>query len=433
VPNDRDLLTVHVLGLDAHHAERLRGLPDADRYRFRALLTPEELQPRGEIHVEDLLDAARAQLDEDAAAGEPADAVIGFWDFPVSTMVPILAAERGLRSTDLTSVLRCEHKYWSRLEQARVLDGEVPGFGLVDLDRHRRPPPGVGYPCWVKPVKAFSSELAFAVSDDRQFAEAVDAVREHVHRVGDPFDALLRRVDLPPEVAAAGGAACLAEETVTGRQLTVEGYVHDGEVVVHGVVESVRHPELPTIERYQYPASLSQDVADRIADVTRRVIGRMGLDGTTFNVEYFHDPDTDALRLLEINPRHSASHADLLEMVDGTSNHQAMVRLALGEDPGLRHRAGRHAAAAKWYVLHTAEDGTVQKVPGDDDLERVRREVPGAEVQVHVAVGDRLSELPGQDSYAYKLADVSLGADDEEGLRAVFSTCRELLPFEVAT
>jgi ATP-grasp domain len=418
--------TVYVLGLDDHHLARLRDLPDADRYDFCPLLSGDELQPRGDIPVEDLLRRAGEEL---AAAEPPPDAVIGFWDFPVSTMVPILAGDRGLRSASLESVLRCEHKYWCRLEQEQVID-EHPAFGLVDLEDGDHPPEGLRYPMWVKPVKAFSSDLAFAVHDDDSFRAAVDKVRAGIHRVGDPFDRILRRVPLPPEIDAAGGAACLAEETVTGRQLTVEGYVHDGEVVHYGVIASVQHAELPTIERYQYPATLPDEVRARLFDVTRRLIARVGLDGTTFNVEYFWDEGTGALEVLEVNPRHSASHADLLEMVDGTTNHQAMVRLALGEDPELQQGAGLHGVAAKCYLLHTT-DGVVRRVPDADEIDRVCADIPGAEVELHVRVGDRLSELPGQDSYAYKLADVQVGAADEDELLGLFDRARSALSFEV--
>ena len=422
---DRATRTIYVLGLDEYHRALLAALPDAGHYDFRQLLTGPELQPRGDIPVDDLMRRAGAELD----AGPPPDAVIGFWDFPVSTIVPILAADRGLRSASLESVLKCENKYWSRLEQQRVVD-EHPRFGLVDLDGDASPPEGLRYPLWLKPVKAFSSDLAFAVSDDDEFGDAAASIRADIARVGEPFDRILRRVELPPEVAAAGGCACLAEETVPGRQLTVEGYVHHGEVVLYGAVDSIQHPELPSIERYQYPADLPEELKARLSDVTRRLMEHIGLDGTTFNVEYFWDADTGTLNVLEINPRHSASHSQLLAMVDGTANHEAMVRLALGEDPELRHRAGPHDVAAKCYVLRT-EDGVVRRVPDEGDLARLRDELPGVDVEVHVEVGDRLSELPGQDSYVYKLAAVQIGAADEEELLATFERARDLLPLEL--
>ncbi|MGH4024401.1 MAG: ATP-grasp domain-containing protein, partial [Pseudonocardiaceae bacterium] len=163
-------VNVFVLGLDQHNEQILRNLPDAGQYRFHPLLSIEELQYGDEIPLRDLLDKARDQLkDFDGSV----DAIIGFWDFPVSSMVPILCKEfGGLCCASLEAVLKCEHKYWSRLEQQQVID-EYPRFGLVDPERDTDPPAGVSYPMWVKPVKSFSSDLAFGVANRQEFLDAL--------------------------------------------------------------------------------------------------------------------------------------------------------------------------------------------------------------------------------------------------------------------
>ena len=49
----------------------------------------------------------------------------------------MLSERYGTRSTSLESVVKCEHKYWSRLEQQKVID-EHPRFGRVDLEAETR-------------------------------------------------------------------------------------------------------------------------------------------------------------------------------------------------------------------------------------------------------------------------------------------------------
>ena len=78
---------VFVVGLDDHNAGILHRLPDAGRYRFHPLLSVDELLYRDTIPVPDLLEEAQRQLD---SFDGRVDAIIGFWDFPVSTMVPTL-------------------------------------------------------------------------------------------------------------------------------------------------------------------------------------------------------------------------------------------------------------------------------------------------------------------------------------------------------
>jgi biotin carboxylase len=326
-------------------------------------------------------------------------------------------------------VVKCEHKYWSRLEQRQVID-EVPRFGLLDLDDEDPGlPEGLRYPVWVKPVKSASSSLAFRVENHKQLQDAAAEIREGIGRIGDPFEYVLDQLDLPTEIADAGGSACLVEEAATGAQVTVEGYSYRGDVRVYGIVDSVTCPGSSSFLRYQYPSTVPAAVADRLAELSRRVIGRIGLDGTTFDIEYFWDAERDAITLLEVNPRHSQSHAELFEQVDGITHHDVMLQLALGREPRPPHRKGPYAMAAKWF-LRRDEDGVAVRVPTAEEIERVEHDVPGCTVTVSVQVGDRLSELHDQDSYSYAIANVFVGADSEDELREKYERAVAGLPFE---
>src|SRR5690606_20339855 len=75
-----------------------------------------------------LFDAAVSQLDEFPG---PIDAIVSYWDFPSSVLHVLLCEHYGLPGPSLESVVKCEHKYWSRLEQRESID-EYPLF------RHRR-------------------------------------------------------------------------------------------------------------------------------------------------------------------------------------------------------------------------------------------------------------------------------------------------------
>lgn len=161
---------VFVLGLDDANREVLHGLPGAESLTFHQLLTQDELQ-EGEVDVPDLLERAEAQL---AEFGGSVDAIVTYWDFPATMMAPILCQRRGLPSADLTAVIRCEHKYWSRLVQSRVTN-DLPAFGLLDLDADEpHLPAGVSYPAWIKPVESASSEGAYRIADAEQLARTLD-------------------------------------------------------------------------------------------------------------------------------------------------------------------------------------------------------------------------------------------------------------------
>ncbi len=416
-------LNIVVLGLDETNLEILRRVPDADRYEFHGLMTIADLQLGEDIPIADLLAEAESRIE--AFDGE-IHAVVGFWDFPVSTLVPVLCERFGLRGASLESVLKCEHKYWSRLVQQEVID-EYPPFSLVDLDEPRLPDE-VGYPCWLKPVKSFSSKLAFEVTDDKEFDAAVAELREGIGRVGEPFEYLLHQADLPKEIAEAGGQAAVAERALSGARAAVEGYVQDGTVVVYGVLDSLIYPGVSSFLRHQYPSQLSERMRERLADVSRRLMAGIGLNNATFSIEFFCDPDSGEINVLEINPRHSQAHAELFEQVDGFPNHHYMLKAALGEDPGPPGQ-GPYRISARWY-LRRFTDGVLSRGPAEDEIAAVERAIDGVRIGRKAYDGARLSEQPGQDSYSYELAQIVVGADDEAQLREKYDRCVAALRFE---
>ncbi|MEK9523510.1 ATP-grasp domain-containing protein [Streptomyces venezuelae] len=409
------LKNIFVVGLDDANLPTLEAVPDADSYRFHRLLTIEELQ-EGEVSVNDLLQRARAVLDAHAGS---IDAIVGYWDFPVSTLVPMLGEEYGTRTTSLESVVKCEHKYWSRLEQRKAIDAH-PRFGRVDLDTDTPlPPDGVSFPMWLKPALAYSSELAFGVKDEAEFRTAVEEIRAGIGRVGRPFGTVLDLLDLPEEMRGVGGEVCLAEEAMTGIQVAVEGYVYQGRPTVYGVLDSINYPDSPCFLRHQYPSTLPPDVIRTLHEVSERTMAQIGFDSATFSIEYFYDPHTGEVSLLEINPRHSQSHAELFQYVDGVPNHSRMISLALGRDPALPGRRGEYAMAAKWYYRWFA-DGTVHEIPTPEQIAAIEREIPGVRIDIVPEEGQKLSTVSQQDSYSYEVAHIFTGGDDEADLRRKF-------------
>lgn len=423
---------VFVLGLDDHNRALLEALPDAARrYRFHTLLDYHDVRGVDEFPVEEWLDEARSVLDRFAGS---VDAIVSFWDFPLAEMACILCAERGLRSASLEASLRCQHKYWSRLVQHDVLPSSTPRFTAVDPFADDADAIDLDYPYWLKPVRSFRSYLGFRIGNARERARALDAIRDGIDRIADPFDDILRRVELPPEIEALSAHHCIAEEIIGGQQCTVEGYVHDGEVHAYGLVDSIRAPNRTTFTRYQYPSKLPRRIRARMADTAARVITATGYDDAPFNAELFYDRRRDRIRLLEINSRLSQSHAELFERVDGVSHHQVMVDLALGErprPPEVVADDGRFRCAAKFF-LRAWDDGVVTSAPTPEQIDRIEETVPGCSIHLAVEEGTRLAELPDQDSYSYELGVVFVGAQRERDLLRKYRAVQEGLVLEVA-
>ncbi|HKK14545.1 MAG TPA: ATP-grasp domain-containing protein, partial [Gammaproteobacteria bacterium] len=419
---------IFVMGLDDFNLELLETIRDAQEYRFHGLLEYDYVVSPRHYPLEEWFSRAEDTLNTFPGS---VDAIVGYWDFPTSTILPILRKERDLPSPSLESILQCEHKYWSRLRQREAVPGCTPRFALVDpFDDASIANLDLDYPFWLKPIKAFSSYLGFRIAGARDLQVALPAIREGIARFAEPFNYVLEQASLPDDLPRVDGYRCIAEEIIGGRQCTLEGYVHEGTPVIYGVLDSIRAPNRVSFLRYQYPSRLPRSVQQRMANCAKQVITHIGLDTTPFNVEFFWDPSRDTIRLLEINPRISKSHCPVFELVDGASHHQVMVRLGLGRAPDFPYREGRHACAAK-FMARVYNDATVTRVPTAAQIARVQERFPGTLVQVGVEEGTRLSELRDQDSYSYELADIFMGARNERELLHNYKACLDELDFRL--
>lgn len=422
---------VFVVGLDDANAPMLRTIREADQMRFHSLLSFDEVVRAETYDVEQWVDRAREQL---ADFPEPVDAIVSYWDFPSSVMRPLLREIVGLGGPSLESILRCEHKVWARMEQKASVPEQTPGFSAFDpLGDDPWSQIGIEPPFWIKPVKAHSSHLGFRIDTKADFDQALPKIRSKIGRFGTPFDWVLGQAKLPAEVQGMGGGTFIAEEIISkGRQCTLEGYTWQGEPRVYGVVDSVREGRYgSSFGRYQYPSRIPKGVQGRMEEAARRFIAHVGLDRTPWNAEFYWDEEEDHLWLLEVNTRCSQSHAPLFWHVDGRSHFEVMVDLGLGREPRMPQGEGRYATAAKFMVRVHEPDGRVRRVPGEQDLERLRELAPDTLVKLAVEEGTRLSEMQHQDSYSYEIATIFMGAQDTEELERHYERALEILDFEV--
>lgn len=95
------------------------------------------------------------------------------------------------------------------------------------------------------------------------------------------------------------------------------------------------------------------------------------------------------------------------------------------------HREGDYAVASQMMIFHD-EDAIVTRVPTEEDKAEIERRFPGALLTLTADEGERLSELPGQDSYRFVLGKLYLGADSTEQLLQRYAEITAELPFEFA-
>ncbi|MCU0774130.1 MAG: hypothetical protein MUC74_06385 [Ideonella sp.] len=195
-----------------------------------------------------------------------------------------------------------------------------------------------------------------------------------IRHLVEPFDRVCRH-----RLPEAGSAhRMLLEEPVPLHvpQYNLDGWVADGEVHALGVVDAVMYPGTRAFMRWDTPSRLAPEVQSRALDVARRFLGAIGYRHGFFNLEFFHDPATDRLSVIECNPRLASQFGDLYRRTLGTDPHAMAVALALGEDPLAVPRGSPTAGIASSLVYRSFDPLDVPPMPGLARCQAFAREFP---------------------------------------------------------
>ncbi len=422
---------IFVVGLNELNAERLKRLRGVEDVTFHPLLTPAQVSDTQDFDIPAMLEEAEARLD---AFDGSIDAIVGYIDFPVSTMLPILCKKYGTPQASLESLLKCEHKYWSRKVMAEVIPDHIPKFTAFDpFDDDALSKIGeadLRFPFFVKPIKSSGSRLGFRIDSPEDFDYAIEKLRAEIRSIGEPFDHVLSQADIPDDIKAVEGHYCMAEQVIGGRQCTVEGYVHNGEVFPYGTVDSIRYPQVLSFFYYLYPSTLPRRVQDTMNEITRTIMAHIGYDNAGFNIEYYWDEVSNKIWLLEINTRIAQSHCDLFEMVDGVSHQQVTVDLGLGRKPDMPSGEGPENVAAEFFYRVFFNDATVARAPSRAEVEVAAEQVEGTRISSYVTRGSKLSDLPEQDAYSFAVASIWMGASKQSKLLWNYEQVMKKLNYE---
>jgi hypothetical protein len=382
-----------------------------DRYGFDLFRFPSNLRLAG-------FDIRRA-ADRLSARGrsEGWQAVLSHHE-QFGALTAALVAERlRLPGAPVEAVLAAQHKWHARRVLERVAPEANLAHRLLDATYGSPLPADVAYPCFAKPVKAAFSVLAGAMGSAPELERHTrfgPLERWIIERLVEPFDAVCRE-----RLPKAGSAhRLMLEEPVplTVPQFNLDGWVCRGDVHALGVVDAVCHPGTRAFMRWEYPGRLPAAVQARALDVARRFLNAIGYSDGLFNLEFFWDPRTDRLSVIECNPRLASQFSDLYQRVDGIDPHALSLAIALGRDPLAVPRRPVTAGAAASLVYRVFPGQRSPAAPDAARLDRFHAAFPDGIAMPMPKQGRGLArDFKWTGSHRYGI--VHLGADDRAALR----------------
>lgn len=355
------------------------------------------------------------------------DGVFSSQDYVGALFASLVAQEFNLPGPTPQSILLCQHKYYCRCAQNKLVPFATPSFGLIDPNNFNESIAVLpfAFPFFVKPVKACFSWGSLKINSKEELEKNLLHLLPSMGFL-KPFNDILQRY---PEFQLPANYL-LAEEILEGKQVTVEGFVCNKSIHIIGIVDSIMYPGTISFEHFEYPSLLPYTVQKRMGAIAKKFIKGIDLHDAFFNIEMMYNPKTGVISIIEVNPRMAAQFADLYEKVNGRSSYEIIGALVTRSPlPKLQKNKGGYAIAAS-FALRVFENGMVKKVPTEDEIARVYQLFPDARIHIHVQEGQKLSDVL-QDGKSYLYAIINLGGENKQDLLARLERCKKMLPFAI--
>ncbi len=353
------------------------------------------------------------------------DAILGADEF-ISCLYATAASEKlGLPVNSLQLELTFQHKYYSRLLQKKWVPEAVPEFGIL----HTQTPPD--FPFFAKPIRGSASLMAKRLNSKAElkcFLKIPILKKLFYLRMLSTFENIAEKFADLKKI----GSPLIYEEILQGEQYTLEAFVVQGEHHFIGVVDSVMYPQSKiSFSRFDFPSKLPTQVQMRMQSIAHRLMKSAGYQFGFYNMEFFYHPPTDALKIIEINPRIAFQFTDLYEKVLGFNTFDIWLKILTGEKENFfpAKCQGRYSHASS-YVLRSFEDGFVQRTPTSDEISKVESEFD-ARIMKMSSEGTQLSSDIFQDVESYRLMTVNLGGKTREEIQNKYEKIQALLPFQI--
>ena len=344
------------------------------------------------------------------------------------TLIAAAVAQRlSLPGTDPAVIIAAQHKYYARCLQQKLVADATPRFSVFPYKVESPAAVGLPFPLYVKPVKATFSVLARRVDS---FAQLQSHLRFNaletliLHKLVTPFNDLMARFT-PFTIDA---HHLIAEEIMSGVQVNVDGFMHNGKMTILGIVDEVMYPGTQAFMRFEYPSRLPAAVLERMRALAERLFTGIDYGYGFFNVELIYQPETGRIQVIEINPRMASQIVNLYRRVDGYDPYEVLIDLALGVAPRVTAGEGVFGAAAS-FVFRRFDGREVTRVPGQAQIESVHHRYPDARLMLYLKRGAGLArEMKWLGSYRY--AVLNLGGASTEDLHRRYDEIRRELSFD---
>jgi ATP-grasp domain/L-amino acid ligase C-terminal domain 2 len=331
------------------------------------------------VHVS--LSDPDASADRIMGLGVPFDAVVAA-DTPMLALAAALAARMGLPHNPVEALIAAGDKAVQRRRWAAHV--AQPAFRIVPpaaaQDHLQQAAVDTRFPCVVKAVSLSASQGVLRADGPAAVVAAAQRIRQILAVAGRPADEPL-----------------LVEEYVPGPELSIDGLLSDGDLMVTAVFDKPETPDGPTFEETLLvtPSRLPRPVLAAAIATASQAARELGLSCGPIHAELRIDQRGSRARpvMLELAARSIGGLCSrALRFTGGMSLEEMVLASALGQPIATPH-IGRPSGV---LMLPVPRHGVLRAVEGRD----AALAVPGITgLNVTIPPGQRVRALPEGDRY----------------------------------
>lgn len=340
------------------------------------------------------------------------DGILGTHDSS-AVFAAIIAHETGHRFAPVKAVINCQNKYLCRRIQRSVIPGHTPAYALA-LD-YLRNPSRLSPPFFIKPVRSNISFGTHRIREPEELEyyiarESIDIARFNQYYL----DALALDPAYHDALNVATCNTFLCEDFITGTQVTVDGYVFEGEIDFFGFTRAVYHPGTNSFHYHAFPHRFAPELEATIKAALQKLIPALGIDNSFFNVELRADEEANTFKIIEVNCRIAFQFAKTIESVTGVDPLHMLCDMAVGRRPGRRPTGKNTYGLCYNFELHLFHDARILETPTQSAYAEIRMKYPEVHPRNLIHENARLSDFKhNPESYRYGVVDVPGNSHEE--------------------
>ena len=333
------------------------------------------------------------------------DGIVGTHDSS-AVFAAIIAEATSHRFAPVNAIINCQNKFMCRRIQKAVIPEHTPAYAIA-LD-YLRDPSRLATPFFIKPVRANISFGTHKIEDPRELEYYIATESSDIARFNRYYtDALFTSANYYTAMNVATCNSFLCEELIEGTQVTVDGYVFEGEVCFFGFTRAFYHPDTNSFHYHEFPHRFSQGLREKIETALTRLMPALGIDNSFFNVELRADEAAESFKIIEVNCRIAFQFAKTIESVTGMNPLHMLCDVATGTRPEKRKKSRRTYTRCYNFELHHFSDALVLETPTQIAYAEIRMKYPEINVRNLIHENANLSDFKhNPQSYRYGVIDV---------------------------